>query len=103
MNQLPFDPPNRGPACNIPGVPEMAENLLRSELFEDIDSLYNRNANERLFRTNPNTNRVPDREKYANWLFAGENNCKEDGNCDFWQDLRLNRKDAAESVQGFSF
>lgn len=71
MNRLAGDDPNRPPACRGSGVAEMAENLLKKQLFEDVDDLFSKNANERMFVTTPSTSRVPDREAFANSLVKG--------------------------------
>jgi hypothetical protein len=93
MNYLLGDVPGRDRACQGPGVQEQAANLLDKQLFTDVDDLFSKNANQRLFRTMPETSGVPDREKFANWLFSGEKGCKTDGECPpQFEDLRLARQ-----------
>lgn len=102
MNVLYGDPANKPPPCQEPGTQETAANLLRKQLFMDTDDLFDKRANERLFMTTP-ASKVPDRDKYANWLIGGISDCKTDGICPPVQDLRHDRKDAPELVAGFSF
>lgn len=92
MNFLPGDMPGRAPACTGPGVQEMASNMLNRQLFSDVDDLYSRNANQRLFRTMPETRGIPDRERYANWLVKGDKGCRTTGDCAPFQDLRTQRQ-----------
>lgn len=92
MNFLLGDSPGRPPACKGPGVQETAANLLDKQLFEDVDDLFSKNANQRLFRTMPETTGIPDREKYANWLIKGEEGCKTTGFCPPFDDLRQQRQ-----------
>lgn len=108
MNFLLGDTPGRLPACKGPGVQETAENLLDKQLFTDVDDLFSRNSNNRLFRTMPETTGLPDRERYANWLVKGEKSCKTTGDCNPYQDLRNQRQiipddlDNDFAVSGFS-
>jgi len=108
MNFLIGDTPGRAPACKGPGVQETAANLLDSQLFSDVDDLFSRNANQRLFRTMPETTGIPDRERYANWLVKGEGGCKTTGDCAPYEDLKQQRQlipedlDKDFQVVGFS-
>lgn len=92
MNHLLGDVPGQMAACKGPGIQEMASNMLDRQLFSDVDDLYNRNSNARLFRTMPETRGTPDRERYANWLVKGDGGCKTSGNCAPFQDLRHQRQ-----------
>jgi hypothetical protein len=92
MNWLVGDSPSKPPACVGTGVQEQAANLLNDQLFSDVDDLYSRNANQRLFRTMPNTRSISDNEKFANWLIKNEKGCKTDGWCPPYDDLRLQRQ-----------
>lgn len=110
MNFLVGDTPGRKPACKGPGVQETAANLLDRQLFTDVDDLYSRNANQRLFRTMPETTGIPDRERYANWLIKGEEGCKTTGHCPPYEDLKFQRQLIPEDldqddlkITGFSF
>jgi len=110
MNFLIGDTPGRAPACKGPGVQETAANLLDRQLFTDVDDLFSKNANQRLFRTMPATTGLPDRENYANWLIGGETGCKTSGDCPPYEDLRNQRQlipedleDAELTVSPFSF
>lgn len=111
MNRLLYDDPNRPPACRGPGMQEMAANLLDKQLFNDVDDLYSRNGNQRLFRTMPSTTRVPERENFASWLINGDGSCKTDSDkCAPPDDLRLQRhlipddlEESLQDVTGFSF
>jgi len=109
MNFMMGDLPGRAPACKGPGVQETAANLLDKQLFSDVDDLYSRNANQRLFRTMPETQGIPDRERYANWLVKGDGGCKTTGDCAPFEDLRNQRQlipedlDKDFNVTGFSF
>jgi hypothetical protein len=103
MNYLLGDDPQRPPACKGPGVQETAANLLDRQLFEDVNDLYNKNGNNRMFRTMPSTTRVPDRENFSRWLINGvgpnDKNCKQDGNCYPYTDLRSNRELIPEDLE----
>lgn len=101
MNYLAGDNPSRASACKGSGVQEMASNLLDKQLFEDVDDLFSKNGNQRLFRTMPSTTQIPDREKYANWLIKGSDNCKEDKICPPFDDLRLQRQLIPEDLENF--
>jgi hypothetical protein len=101
-NRLFGDSPLRSPACTTPGMQQMAQNMLQGQLYMDIDDLYSKRSNDRLFRTMPNTDSIPDREKYARWLIGNEPNCKLDGNCDIPTDLRFEqRNNQLEMLPGF--
>lgn len=99
MNFLPGDMPGRDPACTGPGVQETSVNLLDSQLFNDVDDLYSKNANQRLFRTMPNTTGMPDRERYASWLIKGETGCKTTGDCPPYEDLKMQRHLIPEDLE----
>ena len=92
MNWLIGDSPLKAPACQGPGIQEQASALLNDQLFSDVDDLFSKNANQRLFRTMPNTGAVSDNEKFANWLIKGEKGCKTDGFCPPYEDLRSQRQ-----------
>jgi hypothetical protein len=108
MNFMPGDLPGRAPACKGSGVQEMASNLLDQQLFSDVDDLFSRNANQRQFRTMPETRGIPDRERYAHWLVKGEEGCKTTGDCRPFEDLRHQRQlipedlDKELNVTGFN-
>lgn len=107
MNLLYGDPIDKPPACIEPGVQELASNLLNEQLYMDTDDLFDKRANQRLFITLPNGNGknpgVEGREKYANWLIGGISDCKTDGICPPYEDLRLNRRKEPELLPGFNF
>ncbi len=111
MNRLLYDSADRPPACRGPGMQEMASNLLDQQLFNDVDDLYSRNANQRLFRTMPSTTRVPEREAFASWLVDGDGTCKTNKDkCAPAEDLRFQRHLIPENldneppdISGFSF
>lgn len=103
MNHLQYDPYDKPVACVGKETQELASNLLHKQLFEDIDDLFDKRANERLFMTNPSTSRIPDREKFANWLAAGQTDCKTDGICPPFEDLRYTRKEIPEFAPEFNF
>lgn len=108
MNYLQHDGKTRPPACSGPGVQELASNLLDSQLFDDVNDLYSKNGNQRLFRTMPSTNRIPETEKFAAWLVKGNEGCRTTGACAPYTDLRTNRQLIPEDmenefhVEGFS-
>ncbi|RKO93698.1 hypothetical protein BDK51DRAFT_45017 [Blyttiomyces helicus] len=91
MNYLVGDNPDRGGACKVSDIQEMAANLLDNQLFTDVDDLYSRNANQRLFALTPFTSRIPDTSEFANWLVAGATDCKTDKQCPPFDDIRLQR------------
>lgn len=99
MNFLPGDDPARAAACRGPGVQEMAANMLDRQLFDDVDNLFSNNASQRMFMTMPNTTGVPDRERFSNLLFKNAPNCKIDGNCAPYEDLRLQRQLIPEDLE----
>lgn len=111
MNRLLYDAADRPPACRGPGMQEMASNLLDKQLFNDVDDLYSKNANQRLFRTMPSTTRVPEREAFASWLVDGDGTCKTNRDkCAPPEDLRYQRHlipedldNELQDVSGFSF
>ena len=98
MNLLPSDPPDRPPACMGPEVEEMSRNLLDSQLYEDVDDLFGRNNNQRQFYTMPSTQRPSDRDKFANWLHKGVADCKTDGICPPFEDIRHARQLIPEDI-----
>lgn len=95
MNLMMFDEPNRPPACAGPGIEEMAENLLNSQLKENPEDLFGKAANQRQFYTMPSTRHPNDRERYMNWLFKDEVNCRAGGVCVPFSDLRYERRGPA--------
>lgn len=108
MNWLPGDDPTKPPACSGPGVQEQAAALLDEQLFSDVDDLFSKNANQRQFRTMPNTEVVSNNEKFINWLIKNDKNCKTDKCCAPFEDLRLQKQlipedlDKEFNVTGFS-
>ncbi len=113
MNRLLYDAAERPPACRGPGMQEMAANMLDKQLFNDVDDVYSRNANQRMFRTMPSTTRVPERESFASWLVDGDGSCKTNKDkCAPAEDLRYQRHlipedlgnyDSMQDITGFSF
>ncbi len=111
MNRLLYDAAERPPACRGPGMQEMAANMLDKQLFNDVDDVYSRNANQRMFRTMPSTTRVPEREAFASWLVDGDGTCKTNPDkCAPPEDLRFQRHLIPEDlnnefrdISGFSF
>ena len=109
MNYLVGDNPLRGPACKGSGIQEQAANLLDNQLFSDVDDLYSKNANQRLFTTLPVTTRIPDTTVFANWLIKDNNLCKSENTCPPYDDLRLQRQlipedlDQVNIVDAFTF
>ena len=92
MNHLPGDAPDKPAACTGTGVQEQAVNLLNSQLFDDVDDLYNKNANQRLFTTTPSTTVPNDRESFMNWTLNGQENCKlTPGDCYPYEGLELQK------------
>lgn len=92
MNPLYDDPPGKPPACKGPGINEMVENLFKSQLYEDVEDLYDRNQILR-FNTVPSTVQPPEREKLTDWMFKGYPNCKTNpGDCIPETDLRMQRE-----------
>jgi hypothetical protein len=67
-NLLAGDDPTRAPTCRGPDIDRMALNLFDSNLYHDIDDIFMRNSNPRLFVTQPATS-VDDQEVYKKWLF----------------------------------
>jgi hypothetical protein len=92
MNFLLGDNPNRPAACKTAGVQQMASNMLNQQLFNDVDDLFSKSTNERMFVTMPSTTNVPDTMNFANWLSKDTPDCKLDKNCPPFDDLRLNKQ-----------
>ena len=95
MNVLLYDDPKRPPACAGPEVEKMAENLLNSQLYDNPEDLFGRASSQRQFMTMPSTQIPNDREKYMNWLFKDEVNCRAGGTCVPFSDLRYERRGPA--------
>ena len=105
MNQLLFDNPLRGEACMDES--ELAIDFFhkQNDMFTDVDDLYGKNNFDRMFITNPSTSRVPDREKFANYLTGDVPNCKQDNNClrNSYVDPRFNRRDdILQTLSGYN-
>jgi len=103
MNFLLGDSPDRAPACKASGVQEMAANLLDKQLFSDVDDLFSRNSNSRLFNTTPGTlPRAPttdERQRFSDWMVNGTTSCKTDTTqCFPYDDVRLQRQLLPEEV-----
>lgn len=96
MNRMATDDARRPPACSGPGIQEMASNLLDKQLFADVDDLYSRNANQRMFVTTPSTQSPDDRENFSNWLFKGNSSGK---NPPMLNDLRRQRSLIPEDLE----
>jgi hypothetical protein len=105
MNYLVGDSNLKPPACAEPGYQQMAENLLNKQLYENAEDLYDKQAYQFQFYTNPSRERIPDTTKLANWLVGGVSNCKEDGICSPFEDLRYHKSSDpyGNTVQGFNF
>jgi len=95
MNRSATDPMDSMiPACKGPGVDQLAEELLNSQLMQDPTDIFGKKAMQRSFYTVPEE----DREKFANWLFKDAANCKEEPeHCAQQPDLRW-RRDISEEI-----
>jgi len=103
MNFLMGDSPDRAEACKAAGVQEMAANLLDKQLFSDVDDVFSRNSNSRLFNTTPGTlpkaPNTDERQRFADWMVNGTTSCKTDPTqCFPYDDLRLQRQLLPEEV-----
>jgi hypothetical protein len=98
MNFLLQDQPNRAAACKGPGVQEIAANLLNKQLFDDVDDLFDRNNNQRMFMTMPVTTNTPDTEKFRDWLMKSEP-CKAKNQCWPYEDPRVQRQLIPEDLE----
>jgi hypothetical protein len=84
MNPLPADDRRRGPACSTLNNVEVANKVeanFSSNLFRDVNDVFNRNHSERQYYTVPSTTFANEQGKFAQWLYGGPPTCKE-GNGD---------------------
>lgn len=86
MNRTATDPMDSMiPACRGPGVDQLSEELLNSQLYADPTDIFGKQASQRAFYTVPEE----DREKFANLLFKDAPNCKDNPEyCVEQQDMR---------------
>jgi hypothetical protein len=89
MNTNAMDDGEKLPACRGPGVQQMAENLLNSQLYADPADLFGQKQMQRTFYTLPSTTIPEDREKFGKWLFKDSMGCKTNSDaCAPLDDLR---------------
>lgn len=98
MNVLPSDyqdNPNRPAACNQndPEVKKKIKEYFENGLYRDVNDPFERNNSQRQFYTMPSTTIPNDQIGFARWLFGKENTCKDDMDCNPYQDLRYNKPD----------
>lgn len=71
--------PNKPPACNINNkrIKQAINMNATDRLYQDIDDVYDRNANNRQFFTNPVTSIPNSQDAFAHWLYNNGATCKE--------------------------
>jgi len=80
-------------ACNAydEDIQDKSKVFFNHDLFRDVDELWEKKNSQRQFYTIPNT-RIPNSQvDFAKWLYSGIPNCKIDGNCYRFEDLRQKR------------
>jgi hypothetical protein len=81
-------------ACNADDndINEQITKAFNSDLFSDIDDVFNKTNSQRQFYTVPNTSIPNHQNEFANWLFRAPVTCKEDQDqCLRYEDLRFKR------------
>lgn len=71
--------PNRPKACNIANkhVKKAINDFASDHMYKDVDDVFNRNASERQFFTNPITTIPNTQSEFAHWLYNNGTTCKE--------------------------
>ena len=93
MNILPTDyteNPERGPACN-PNDPKVAKEVkdaFEIGMYKDVNDPFDNEEGDRNFYTQPVTTIPDDEEAFRNWIVNGVQNCKEDGDCEPYYDMK---------------
>lgn len=75
-------------------IKNVIDNKFDSNLYKDIEDLFNTRTNIRMWYTVPDTGIPNDVEAYSNWLYRSKPTCKEDmGECmrNNYEDLRFKR------------
>jgi hypothetical protein len=86
--------PSRAPAADIedPDVKSKINEAFSTNLYRDVDDIWDRNNSQRQFYTNPATTIPNDRDSFMKWCYNTPNTCK-DGNlprCLRYEDVRAN-------------
>lgn len=86
------DNPTRAPAADIedPDVKRSIDSHFSTNLYRDVDDIWDRNNSQRQFYTNPSTTIPNDRDSFMKWCYNTPNTCK-DGNlprCLRYEDVR---------------
>ena len=79
MNVLPTDDTNRQKACNIKNkkINKLINKKFKSNIFNDIEDVYDRKNSQRQFYTMPSTTIPNDQDTYQKWLYKTPKTCKE--------------------------
>lgn len=80
---------NKPAPCNADDVDikNQISNSFNKDLFRDVEDLFDKRNSERQFYTIPAPTIPPDQEKFAQWCYGSNNNCKSD------QELCLRQED----------
>ena len=90
------DNPNRPAACRYTDVKDRIGDFFNTNLYKDVDDIYNHNNSQRMFYTNPNTTIPNNQGIFAESLYKLPMTCKEDEtseSCLRYEDVRANRFD----------
>jgi hypothetical protein len=71
--------PTRKPACDISrrDVKKNAKKLFNNNLYRDVDDVFQKNASDRNFYTNPGTTVPNDQDAFLKFLYPLPKTCKE--------------------------
>lgn len=88
------DNPDKAPACDLndPNVKHIADYYFQNDMIQDVDDVYGKASNERIWYTLPNTTLVNSREQFSDWCYNSGATCHEDtSRCLKYVDLRAGR------------
>jgi len=79
MNPLPTDNRKRAKACNFrnPKVKKLINDNFKSNLFTNVEDVFDRKNSQRQFYTVPSTTIPNDQDKFSKWLYNTSKTCKE--------------------------
>ena len=79
MNPLPTDSRKRPKACNFrnPKVKKLINDNFKSNLFTNVEDVFDRKNSQRQFYTVPSTTIPNDQDKFSKWLYNTPKTCKE--------------------------
>lgn len=75
--------PNKKKACNLSksNIKKQSQKFFDKKLYRSVSDIFNKEASDRQWVTNPITTIPNDQETFANWLYGTDKTCKE-GNGD---------------------